>query len=101
MNNLLNRSKASTKKALHVVVSALVASGVFVSVAEIATMQTAQAAGYCECVGDWTLDIFRFFASQIHPLANDRRIDIHSCKNYDKLGNDRSCSFSRLALFYH
>jgi hypothetical protein len=50
---------------------------------------------------NWTLDIFRFFASQIHPLANDRRIDIHSCKNYDKLGNDRSCSFSRLALFYH
>jgi surface antigen len=51
MNNLLNRSKASTKKALYVVVSALAASGVLVSVAEIATMQTAQAAGYCECVG--------------------------------------------------
>jgi surface antigen len=51
MKNLPNRSKASTEKAMRVAVSALVASGVLVSVAEIATMQTAQAAGYCECVG--------------------------------------------------
>jgi TIR domain len=50
---------------------------------------------------DWTLDIFRFVASQIYPLANNRRIDSCSCKDYDKLSNDRSFSFSRFALFYH
>jgi hypothetical protein len=49
----------------------------------------------------WTLDIFRFVAAQIYPLANDRRINNCSCKNYDKLGNDRSFNFSILALFYH
>jgi predicted nuclease of restriction endonuclease-like (RecB) superfamily len=38
----------------------------------------------------WTLDIFRFVASQIYPPANNGRIDSCSCKDYDKLSNDRS-----------
>jgi hypothetical protein len=41
----------------------------------------------------WTLDSFRFVASQIYPLVNDRRIDSCSWKNYYKLGKDWSCSF--------
>jgi surface antigen len=48
---MLTRPKATTEKVMRVVVSALAASGILFPVSQIATMQTAQAASYCECVG--------------------------------------------------
>jgi hypothetical protein len=43
--------KVSTAKLPQLLVSMLTASGLVFTVAELATMKTAQAAGYCECVG--------------------------------------------------
>jgi surface antigen len=48
---MLKLSEVMTAKMTRLLVSALTASGLIFTVAELATIQAAQAAGYCECVG--------------------------------------------------
>jgi hypothetical protein len=48
---MLKLSEVMTAKTTRLFVSTLTASGLIFTVAELATIQTAKAASYCECVG--------------------------------------------------